>query len=139
MELERFARANGIPFPRRERGKPWSEYIAEWKARRRERGLPVPVGPPPKSERPDYAKDVGAAFDGHNRGRKDWNDIEAAVDVVIRYLDELPRGRSPSTRDYEDWATGKPNAPRTERFSRHGGWLAVLARARRERSGISQT
>src|SRR3954463_8681951 len=28
-ELERFARANGIPFPRRKR--PWKDYLDEWK------------------------------------------------------------------------------------------------------------
>jgi hypothetical protein len=39
-DLTTFARANGIPFPRRERGKPWSTCVEEWKAARRTNGLP---------------------------------------------------------------------------------------------------
>jgi hypothetical protein len=36
-DLETFAKANGIPFPRKQRGRPWSSYVEEWKAGRRAR------------------------------------------------------------------------------------------------------
>jgi hypothetical protein len=43
--LVTWARANGIPFPRKERNKPWSTYIAEWKAARSANGQPAPARP----------------------------------------------------------------------------------------------
>ena len=90
-ELETFARANGIPFPRRERGRSWSDYVREWKNNRLAQNRPVPAGPPPKRERPDYAQDVGAALPGERRGRK-WDDIDELAAWVARYLSKLPRG-----------------------------------------------
>lgn len=67
--LVTWARANGIPFPRKERGKPWSAYVAEWKAARSANGQPAPRGPAPKGKGPDYNADVGAALPGEGRHR----------------------------------------------------------------------
>jgi len=86
-ELAAFAKANGIPFPRKERGRPWSDYLRGWKDGRQARGLPVPQGPPPKRQRPDYTQDVGAALPGERRAKKSWEDIDECVDWVVRYLD----------------------------------------------------
>jgi hypothetical protein len=55
-DLEVFARANGIPFPRMKRGRAYGDYVREWKDKRRAQGLPVPAGPPPTSARPDHAR-----------------------------------------------------------------------------------
>lgn len=130
-ELATFARANGIPFPRRERGRPWSDYVREWKDGRREQGLPVPDGPPPKRQRPDYTQDVGAARPGERRGRKQWDDIDELAEWVARYLRELPRGGRVSKRRYDEWAAGVDGAPWSSNFDAHGGWAAVLGVARR--------
>ena len=132
-ELATFARANGIPFPRRERGRPWSDYVREWKDGRREQGLPVPDGPPPKRERPDYTRHVGAARPGERRGRKQWDDVDELAEWVARYLRELPRGGRVSKRRYDEWAAGVDGAPWSSNFDGHGGWAAVLARAREMR------
>lgn len=130
-DLEVFARANGIPFPRRE--KPWPEYLAEWKADRRERGLPVPDGPPPKRERPDYDQDVGAARPGERRARYTWDDFDEVVDWVARYLAQL-RGVRASQRGYNDWARQQEGAPWSGAFERHGGWGAVRRAAQAQLS-----
>lgn len=55
-EIEIFARANDIQYPRR--SKLWAQHIADWKHERRARGLYVPDGPPPKHQRPDYRRAV---------------------------------------------------------------------------------
>ena len=67
-QLVQFARANRIPFPRRERGR-LARYLKEWKGWRAARGLDVPDGPPPKCERPDYSFNVGAAVPGRSARR----------------------------------------------------------------------
>ena len=132
-ELETFARANGIPFPPRQRGRPWSDYVREWKEGRRGQGLPVPDGRPPKRQRPDYGQDVGAAVPGERRGRRAWNDVDEVAAWVARYLDDLPPGDQASQRGYDTWARGRDGAPWSSNFDQHGGWSALLARARKTR------
>lgn len=84
-ELELFARANGIPFPRKQRGRPYADYVTEWKDARIARGLSAPDGPPPTHERPDYSRDVGAALHGERRANKEWADRDEVVECVTRY------------------------------------------------------
>jgi hypothetical protein len=121
-ELEVFARGNGIPFPRRE--KPWPQYVAEWKENRRAAGLPVPDGPPPTRERPDYSQDVGAARPGERRRKETWADLDVVVDWVAAYLSQLGGARA-SQRSYNDWARQQEGAPWSGAFDRHGGWSTV--------------
>jgi hypothetical protein len=133
-ELAAFAKANGIPFPRKERGRPYSDYVREWKDGRRAKGLPVPEGPPPKRERPDYDQDVGAAAPGERRARKRWDDVDELVDWVARYLAQLGRGKRPSQRDYDDWASQQDGAPWSSTLTANGGLDALLTAARRRRA-----
>jgi hypothetical protein len=127
-ELVLFARANGIPFPRKERGKPWSEYVAEWKEARRADGLGVPEGPPAKRDRPDYGQDVGAAREGERRLRE-W-DEDALVEWAMRFLSELRRNQRPTQRTYDDWVSRTDGAPGHSVMERHGGFAHIMSLAR---------
>jgi hypothetical protein len=101
-----------IPYPRRERGRPWSSYVTEWKARRRAQGLAVPNGPPPTAQRPDYSKDVGAALPGESRTKASWADPGELIAWAGRYLTQLqPRERA-SQRGYDQWAAGQAHRGR---------------------------
>jgi hypothetical protein len=124
-ELVLFARANGIPFPRKGRRRPYSAYVKEWKDARSAGGLPVPDGPPPKFERPDYSRDVGAAVSGERRATTSWSDHDEVVEWVTRYLRELKPGERSSQRAYDTWAPGEDGAPWASVLQRHGGWVAV--------------
>jgi hypothetical protein len=128
-ELVQFARANRIPFPRKERGRSYSSYVKEWKDWRATRGLDVPDGPPPKSERPDYSCDVGAALPGERRAKSAWGDRDEVVVWVTRYLAELKRRELASQRAYDAWARQQDGAPWASVFERHGGWVAVPRRS----------
>lgn len=130
-ELVVFARANGIPFPRKERGKPWSEYVAEWKEARRAEGLGVPEGPPAKRDRPDYAQDVGAARAGERRIRE-W-DEDGLVEWAVRFLSELHREQRPTLRTYDDWVARTDGAPGHSVMERHGGFAHIMSLARQRR------
>lgn len=130
-DSEVFARANGIPYPRRERGKPWVEYVREWKERRRAESLPVPDAPPPKAQRPDYSADVGAARPGERRAKKRWDDLDEVADWVMSYLKTLGRRERSTQRGYVGWARGQEGAPSSSAFDKHGGWAAVRAEAQR--------
>ena len=128
-ELVLFARANGIPFPRKDRGRPYSSYIKEWRNARAARGLDVPEGAPPKSERPDYSCDVGAVLPGEKRAKSAWADHDEVIAWVARYLAELkPRDRA-SQRGYDAWARQQDGAPWASVLERHGGWVAVREEA----------
>jgi len=128
-ELGLFARANGIPFPRKERGRPYSSYVKEWKDGRSVRGLDVPDGPPPKCERPDYSSDVGAALSGEKRAKSTWADHEEVIAWVARYLAELKPRDCASQRGYDAWARQHHGAPWASVLERHGGWVAVREEA----------
>ncbi len=123
-ECETFARANGIPFPRRKQG--WNSYLSEWRERRRERGLPIPDGPPPKSERPDYSQDLGASLEGERRGKRRWDNYDEAVEWVARYLAQLEPGKKASQRSYGLWAATQEGAIYPGSIqTNHGGWIKV--------------
>ena len=127
-ELRRFARANRIPFPQLP-GK-WNDLVAEWKASRRERGLPVPDRPPPLRERPDYGADVGAGRPGERR-RADRSDRDECVAWVAKYLRSVEPGKRPGVIDYRQWRRQNPDAPAFESLLQHGGWRAVRQDAER--------
>lgn len=129
-ELRTFAGANGIPFPRQQRGRAYSDYVTEWKDARRAQQLAVPDGPPPKRDRPDYSVDVGAALEGERRQEK--HSPESCRLWLRWYLDERLRGERPSQRGFADWAAGKPGAPGTSAIDRHcKGLVEGLRDARR--------
>jgi hypothetical protein len=128
-ELVLFARANGIPFPRKERGRPYSSYVKEWKDGRSARGLDPPDGPPPKCERPDYSADVGAALPEERRANGAWADHTEVVTWVARYLAELNARDGASQRGYDAWARQQEGAPWASVLERHGGWGAVREEA----------
>jgi hypothetical protein len=128
-ELVLFARGNGIPFPRKERGRPYRSYVKEWKDGRSARGLDVPNAPPPKCERPDYSSDVGAALPGERRAKSVWADHDEVVTWVARYLVELNVRDGASQRAYDAWARQQDGAPWASVLERHGGWVAVREEA----------
>lgn len=134
LELRRFARANRIPWtPDRHRS--WLESLAAWKDTRRAQGLHVPTGPPPRTERPAYSRDVGAARAGERR-RADWTSLDACVEHVLAYLEQLPPGGRSTKKSYNDWALAAPGRPAYSAFGQHGGWgrLRRIAHARMLRS-----
>lgn len=124
-ESEVFARANGIPYPRRERGRAWSSYVSEWKEGRRGRRLAIPDRPPPTARRPDYAIDVGAGHADERRAQS-RDDFDGAVSWGMRYLLQLSPGQRATERGYDAWASGQEGAFYTSAFHlHHGGWSKV--------------
>jgi hypothetical protein len=129
-ELWVFVKANGIPYGR-ERGRTWAECLAEWKEQRKEKGLPVPDGPPSLDERPDYARDVGAARPGEGRRQK-WTKQEDCAAFVLLYLKQLVPGERSTKRRYDDWARAQHDAPNSSAFDQHGGWETIRSLASRQ-------
>lgn len=122
-DLETFARANGIP--RRGYGDiSFSQALAEWKEWRAAQGLLVPSAPPPPSERADYTRDVGAARSGEKRLKLE-HPLEACVDWMCRYLEELPASTHSKQRSYGDWARQHGAPTRQLLASKHGGFYRV--------------
>jgi hypothetical protein len=126
-EIWTFVKANGIPYGR-ERGRLWSECVAEWKQQRAARGLDVPAGPPQLDQRPDYSLAVGAALLGESR-RQDWSEIEDCLPHVIAYLAQLLAGTRSTKRGYHEWAREHSDAPSPSSFDNHGGWGHVRREA----------
>jgi hypothetical protein len=123
-----FARGNGIPMSDEKR-RPWSETVAEWRQRRRARGLPEPPASSRRGGRgmraPDYSADVGAARPDERPHRGKWRDGEECATWVARYLANLPAGERSTRAGYGRWASLHPGAPSASRLAQHGGWEAV--------------
>jgi hypothetical protein len=120
--LRVFAQANGIPYSQN-RARRWNESVADWKAKRRARGLRVPDGPPPRGEHPDYTRDVGAALPGE-QPRSKW-DVEDCIAHVVMYLEQLRPGQRSTARGYTDWVKGRNGCPACSTFDQYGGWASV--------------
>jgi len=130
QEARDFAKANGIPYTRGS-GKPWREWVKEWKAGRRRQGLPVPDRPPPRRLKPDYTRNIGAARpDEHRQGS--WTDPNDCIAVLVRYLSQLPKGQHATMNGYAAWAKEQPRAPDPTGLKRHGGWLKMIQLARKQ-------
>jgi hypothetical protein len=130
-ELKRFARANDIRYLQphsQDKPQRFSECVADWKVKRKAKGLPVPDGLPPWSERPDYTRDMGISLPGQKREAK-WGNVEDCIAYVVRYLEQLPPGKHSTQKDYNAWAAAQDGAPDTSRFDQHGSWGSVRSRA----------
>ncbi len=120
QEARDFAKANNIPYSRGP-GKPWREWVQEWKTKRKERGLPVPDRPPPRKLKPDYTLNIGAGLpDEHRQGS--WADPNECITIIISYLTQTPSSEHATMSRYAAWAKKQPHAPDPATFKRHGGW-----------------
>lgn len=133
--LKDFARGNKIPMSG-EGGRVYSEAVAEWRQRRRDRGEPEPQridrrGTGEKA--PDFSADVGAAKPGEYLHVGKWDDEDLCVEWVAYYLAGLPGGRRATASDYLAWALRNPGAPTPDIFAKHEGWSAVRLKAEKRR------
>jgi hypothetical protein len=131
-ELQVFARSNGIPWNARDHSS-WNECIADWKAKRKANGLPVPAGLPPRDGRPDYTVDVGASLPGERKRKNSWLNAEDCIVCVLRYLEQLKPGQRSTLRDYEIWVSTRDDAPNPSSLEQHGGWEKVRQQAQERR------
>jgi hypothetical protein len=127
--LVEFARGNKIPMTQ-EGGRKYSEAIAEWRQRRRDRGESEPrvVEYKGRVKRPDFSANVGAAKPGEHLYRGKWDDEDLCVAWVAYYLG-LHKGKSTTSRTYDEWASHNLGAPKRYKFQRHGGWSVVRRKA----------
>lgn len=130
-----FARGNQIPMSAEDK-RLWSETVAGWKQRRRERGLPEPRVAQRKGGRgvkaPDYSRDVGAAHPGEQPHRGKWADLGECAAWVARYHASLQRRERSTQTGYRAWARQNPGAPSPSAFAQHGGWEAVRGEAQEQ-------
>ena len=128
-EVDAFAKANGIRYAK-ERKRKWSAIVAEWKRRTPQARPPSSQGSPPRSERPDYTVDVGAARDGERPFNK-WS-RDSCVAVLVQYVEQMPPGQRAGARQYRVWARDQPRAPYDVTIRKHGGWSKLLGLAHEE-------
>lgn len=128
LALRAFALGNHLPM-RAEETRRWSEIVAEWEARREERGLPAPPVVDgrgnPRSKRPDYSVNVGAARAGESPHWGRWRDPGICVDWIARYIAALGPGDRSTQSGYRDWARKQCGAPNAATFEAHGGWTEL--------------
>ena len=112
--LKDFARGNKIPMSG-EGGRVYSEAVAEWRQRWRDRGEPEPRridrrGTGEKA--PDFSADVGAAKPGEYLHVGKWDDEGLCVEWVAYYLSSLSGGRRATARTTSRGRCGTPALPR---------------------------
>lgn len=127
--LRRFAKVNGFALAKRQVGRPWAEYLDEYRALAAARGLPATTELEHEKGQPlpVLPEDVRAGLPSANRKRWDW---EGCVAGVQRYDREHAGTTTRSLRHYRDWSIGKPDVPSMSTIIRFG-WSRVLAEAQK--------
>lgn len=129
--IQTFTRANGLVCPRWPL--PWAKLIDVWRASRRERGLPVQDGSPPRGAKIPYATPVPDLDvpDELRRTVRSWSEDEC-IEALVRYLRDPATGTSVGQRGYVVWCAQQPKgtAPWPRHFTQHGGLTELLPRAR---------
>ena len=124
-DLRTFMRRAGLALARVQ-STPWPVWIQQLAERLAQDGRQLPPKPP-RGRKPELV------IPDHNLTeyvlRTAWTDLDTCAWKVVEFWDQLPRRQEPSRTRYGRWAVGKP-VPSPRNFDRHGGWSAVLNRAR---------
>jgi hypothetical protein len=117
----------------------FAKYLSEAAALLSAEGHPVPPKTVPPRGRgnkrtfklpPDGAMPASASKVGP------WQDEDACVDAVARWLVGPPKPPKQTRRAYGVFAAGKPDFPSPTAFEQHSGWSAVLEKARIRARGL---
>jgi hypothetical protein len=128
-EAREFARANNIPYSFERQKLGWGESVIAWKKRLEARRIVPPKGPPPRAQRPDYTRNVGAGRPVKTR-RVGWTDLDACLADVRPYLEQLPAGEHSTRGGFQRWLEAQGRTPPSrDAFKKHGGWNHVRRRA----------
>lgn len=122
-------RAANVPLQRRD-PTPWSTWIEQLAQRLADQGRELPPKPARGARLEIIVPDHGITEyvkPGH------WDVLDNCAWKVVEFWDTLPGRQEPSRTRYARWSVGKP-APSPRNFDVHGGWSAVLTRARELRT-----
>ncbi len=142
-DARRFVRANGIA-SNPDRDMTWTEAVTIWKKKLRARGIKPPAKPPPRSQRPDYTKDIGARRPGEEpQNYRRWHDLDTCLTHVIEYLEQVGPEKRSTRHDYDHWVGQRRGTrPYMAVLRQHGTWNEIRAKAQakmRERAALATT
>jgi hypothetical protein len=137
-QLEGFARAQGIPLVKRERGKPYADYIAELAGERTEWGKWTPAKPlsraKPKLDSPvPGLAALLARFPDAQKRRKRWT-REECIEALARLLAEWPNDKRLTEDAYQEASRNRDYLPSLSSLQRQGGFARLVSKSRRLRS-----
>lgn len=132
-ELAAFATAQRIAVARR--NGTWAECVAQVRMKRAARGENTPAALPRRDpRRPDYThvfEHIANDPTLPRKVKKRWSEPEC-IEWLIRFITELPPGRSPSYNAYKGFSERHPDAPWPRSFERYGGFTVLREKAQRE-------
>lgn len=124
-QLEGFARVQGVPLVKRERGKPYADYIAELTVERAEWGKWTPAKPlsgaKPKLDAPvPGLTALLTRFPDAQKRRKRWTP-EECIEALARLLTEWPNDRRLTEDAYQEASRSRDDLPSLSSLQRRGG------------------
>jgi hypothetical protein len=127
VALSRFARVHGLPYKRITSRVKWNALIQDWKATRAQQGLPEPAPPPPSKQ---SAYRLTRVRDTRKTVPSPWKDKDKCVNIIIKYLEQLPNNTRPTANNYEAWRQQQASpAPSVPTLAQHGGWVKTREQA----------
>jgi hypothetical protein len=142
-QVEQYSSAQGVPMQRRERGKPYSAYIAELTAERKEWGRwtppHVPGGMKPKLDEPAPGlPGLLARYPNAQKRPKRWT-REQCIDALVQLLAEWPSDRRLTEDAYQEVSRGRRDLPPLSSLQRgtRGGFSELMQAARAQRAGVA--
>jgi hypothetical protein len=123
----KFAQENDLPYVMITAQQKWGEVIQAWKQQRETKGLPAPAPAQPTTTGEHSIALMRVPRRPRHNYTSRWKNHERCLDILIRYLEQLPAKEHATTNSYEVWATSQTDpAPSLPAFKQHGGWGTML-------------
>ncbi len=125
--LWKFAKDNDLPYAVIGSQKRWSKIIKLWRSKRAAQRLPAPGAPQPTTSTEHALALLRVPRQPKKTVHSLWGSRERCLDILIQYLEQIPKNKHATGRGYAAWAKQQPyRTPDLEAFKKHGGWAAML-------------
>jgi hypothetical protein len=125
-ELWKFARENKLPHRISKSPNVWDEAIRRWQKKREAQGLPPVAALPPEPQKTE-ALSFLRVRDTRRYRRNEWRSQEKILNILIRYIEQIPANEHATSTSYDSWAESQADlTPTVRAFNQHGGWATTL-------------
>jgi hypothetical protein len=105
----------------------WRAIVKIWRNNRAAQQLPAPGAPQPTTPAEHTLALLRVPRQPRKPIRSYWANRDMALNILVQYLEQIPKGQHATTQSYRAWAKQQPyRTPGLDAFRKHGSWAAML-------------